>query len=708
MKPPTERPASNRLAGEKSPYLRAHALNPVDWFPWGEEAFAKARAEDRPIFLSIGYAACHWCHVMARESFEDPAVARLVNDAFVPVKVDREERPDIDAVYMTYCQAMGGACGWPLTVVMTPDLKPFFVTSYVPPVSRRGQAGMRDLVPYLAGLWREKRGELAASADHLTAIVRTIAAGRPGEGPDDGVFEAAFGELLEEFDDARGGFGSAPKFPMPHVLMYLLRYWRRSGDGRALHMVEATLAAMRRGGIFDQVGYGFHRYATDGAWLVPHFEKMLSDQALLALAYLEAHQATGEPGHEAVAREVFTYVLRDLALEGGAFAAAEDADSDGDEGRYYLWTEDEVRAALGPRDADLAVRAFGVRRSGNFIDDAAGHRPGQNVLHLAAPIDGLTESLELDPADLRARLETIRQRLSGARAARTRPRRDDKVLADWNGLMIAALARGAQVLDEPVYAAAAARAADFVLKHLRRADGRLLHRFCDGEAAIDATAGDYAYLVWGLLELYEATFEVRWLRAAIELHGDLAKRFWDDDQGGFFLTADDAGALPVRMKDLRDGATPSPGAIALLNTLRIARMTGDTAREDRVAIAAHAAGETIRRRPSSFTTLLMALDFHRRDSWQVVVAGRREAADTQRLLKALRGPFIPEKVVLLRPAGDGRPEIADIAPYTAAQDARRGKATAYICRDFACAVPTSSAEEMLRQLSPYPNVPVRP
>jgi uncharacterized protein YyaL (SSP411 family) len=690
----------NRLADEKSPYLRAHARDPVDWYPWGEEAFARARADDKPVFLSIGYSTCHWCHVMQRESFRDGEVAALLNEHFVCVKVDREERPDVDHVYMTACQIMTGGGGWPLTVIMTPDGQPFFAGTYFPKEARFGRVGMRELVPRVAELWNARRGELAATSAEVTGLLERMSFDRGGElGPE--TLAAAFEQLRENFDPRWGGFGGAPKFPTPHNYYFLLRYARRAGDERARAMVEASLSAMRRGGVYDHVGFGFHRYATDAAWRVPHFEKMLYDQALLASAYVGAGQATGDPRYEAVAREVFTYVLRDMASPEGAFYAAEDADSEGVEGKFYLWTESELREVLADEEAALIIDVFNVEAEGNFAD-ATGEPGGANVLYMDRDLSEVAAERGVAEDVLRTRLEAAREKLFRARERRVRPARDDKILADWNGLMVAALAQGARAFDEPAYAEAGARAAAFILANMRDGDGRLYHRHRDGEAGVAGFLDDYAFLTWGLLELYEATFDVAFLKVALELAAATVALFRDGANGGFFYTAADAESLVVRKKELYDGAVPSGNAVAALNLLRLARLTGDASWEEKAAATMRAFGGTVAKAPASFTFMMTALDFALGPSYEVVVAGEAEAEDTREMLRALGRAYVPNASVVLKPAAHA--EINDLAPYVEGMPQVEGRATAYVCERFSCRAPTTDAAEMLAALG----VEIRP
>ncbi len=689
--------SSNRLAGEKSPYLLQHAHNPVDWYAWGDEAFEVARREEKPVFLSIGYSTCHWCHVMERESFEDEEVAALMNEAFVSVKVDREERPDVDAQYMTVCQMLTGGGGWPLTVLLTPDRQPFFAGTYFPKESRGGRIGMLDLVPRLRRLWDERREDVASSAERIVAALREAAAAeREGE-LGEGTLENAYRLLESRYDDLQGGFGSAPKFPTPHNLLFLLRWWERTGEERALEMATETLRAMRRGGIYDHVGGGFHRYSTDARWLLPHFEKMLYDQALLALAYIEAHLATGVPGFARTAREVLDYALRDLRDPGGGFHTAEDADSEGREGAFYLWTDEALREVLGPEDAELVRQVYNVERRGNFAEEATGRRTGENVLHLRKPLSLLAADLGTAEDALRERLEAIRSRLFEAREARPRPLKDDKVLTDWNGLMIGALAVAGRALGAPEYARAAREAAEFLLGTLRDEEGRLLHRFRDGEAAIPGTADDHAFLAWGLAELYQTEFEPRWLVEARALLEALEARFADERAGGYFLSPADATDLPVRQKEVYDGAVPSGNSVAYLALLRLARLTAETGLEGRAARLESAFAADVARAPAAHTFFLLGLDFRLGPVREVVVAGDPADGRTEALLGALRSRFLPRTVVL-RKGPEEAERLAEVAPFTRGHRPLDGRPAAYVCEAFTCRRPVSEVEAMLAGL----------
>jgi len=680
----------NRLIFEKSPYLLQHAENPVDWYPWGEEAFAKARAEDKPVFLSIGYSTCHWCHVMEHESFEDPEVAALMNETFVCIKVDREERPDIDNIYMTVCQMMTGSGGWPLTVFLTPERVPFYAATYIP------KSGMMAMIPKLAEAWSTDRANLVQYTGRLMEALEGISKGSPGEVLGAGDLETAYEQLSGRYDTDRGGFGSAPKFPTPHNLLFLLRYWKRTGSASALEMVETTLDGMRRGGVYDHVGFGFHRYSTDDRWFLPHFEKMLYDQAMLLMAYTEAFQATGNDAYRRTAGEIITYVLRDMTNPEGAFYSAEDADSEGEEGKFYVWTEEELRGLLGD-DAEFVIDVFGVVENGNWQEEASGHQSGSNILYLDKPIGEVATARGESEDDLRRRWEPIRRRLFEEREKRIHPYKDDKVLTDWNGLMIAALAKAARAFDEPEYASAAVRAADFILSQMKSADGGLVHRYRGGEASITSMVDDYAFFVWGLLELYETTFEVAYLEKALAYNDYLIVHFWDEGSGGLFFTSDRGEALLVRSKEVYDGAIPSGNSVAMLNLIRLARLTAKTEYEERARNVGKAFQEQVARGASAFTMMMSAVDFTVGPSFEIVVAGHKGRDDSRRMLSELGRRYIPNKVVVFRPE-DRAEAVVALAPYTRSQSTIDGAATAYVCRNYACELPTSDVDEMLRLL----------
>jgi hypothetical protein len=598
----------NRLANEMSPYLLQHAGNPVYWFPWGEEAFAKAARLDKPIFLSVGYSTCHWCHVMAHESFEDHQTAGLLNEAFICVKVDREERPDVDRAYMTACQVMTGTGGWPLTVVMAPGGEPFFAATYIPREGRFSQMGLRDLVPKISEAWRLRREELLRAAARIVAAVNREQVLQKNGKPSQAILDEGFSNLTTLFDKKHGGFSAAPKFPMPHQLLFLLRYGRRRGRSEAGQMAETTLQAMRQGGIYDQIGFGFHRYSTDDRWLVPHFEKMLYDQALLAMAYLEAFEDTQKKSYAETAMEIFTYVLRDMTDRDGGFFTAEDADSEGGEGVFYLWRDHQIEEVLGAKLAHLARKIFSVSSGGNFVPESARGLTGLNILHLTGSPSETADKIGLTEGDLGKQMEVIRERLFAARTLRARPFLDDKILTDWNGLMIASLAMGARVLGGHRLADAACRAVDFLFSHLRDHRGGLLHCFRNGKAAISAFLDDYAFLIWGLIECHRAGVAREPLQWAVALQEHQDKLFRDPERGCYYMTASDVPVVLSRQVEIHDGAVPSGNAVSLWNLVRLSHLTGDSTWTDRAVRLAGALSSSVRRAPTAHALCLIALD----------------------------------------------------------------------------------------------------
>jgi len=678
----------NRLIHEKSPYLLQHAYNPVDWYPWGQESLVKAKVEDKPVFLSIGYSSCHWCHVMERECFEDEEVAKLLNEAFVCIKVDREERPDLDAAYMAVCQAMGRSCGWPLNVMLTPKLNAFFAASYIPKYSVGSMAGMVELIPQVMQIWKLRRRELEIVGADMRSRIEAMEKRTPETELGKEVLGEAYENLENDFDEENGGFGTAPKFPRPHNLLFLLRYWNRTGDNGALAIAEKTLRKMRLGGIFDQVGFGFHRYSTDAVWLVPHFEKMLYDQALLALAYTEAYQATHAGKFRLAAVETVEYVLRELSLPDGGFQSAQDADTEGEEGKFYLWTMKEIVEALAPSDADLAVHLFGVSAEGNYVEAATGKRNGQNILHLPTPLEDIAAYKGMTLNELIERLGSIQRALFELRKKRASPAKDDKVLTDWNGLMIAALAKMGVALNIPSYVNAASKAADFFLKKMRNEEGSVFHRYAKGERAIEGFLDDYAFLAFGLFELYEATFEDRYLREANALTKAMVTKFWDDKSGGFYFGQAYSEAGMPRMKQVYDGAVPSGNSVALLNLVRLGRLSIDMSYEDMARKLTKAFSQEIQGAPEGYTFLLSALDFLVGLSYTITLVGNLKESDTQEMLAAARREYMPNLIILLR-----EPGLAGLG-----YEKIDGKATAYVCKDQMCLPPTNNVDVMLQQL----------
>jgi uncharacterized protein YyaL (SSP411 family) len=686
---------TNRLIEEKSPYLIQHAHNPVDWYPWGEEAFRKAREEAKPIFLSVGYSTCHWCHVMERESFEDEALSEMLNRYFVPIKVDREERPDVDRVYMLFVQATTGSGGWPMSVFLTPELKPFFGGTYFPPEPRYGHPGFRQVLERVAEAWQsDKEGILTGSSDIVAQLGRQAAMAPAAAPLDTAVFESGYFAFRRSFDREHGGFGGAPKFPRPSVLSFLIRYHHRTNEPEALDMVTATLEAMARGGINDHLGGGFHRYSVDERWFVPHFEKMLYDQAQLAIAYVEALQVSGNAWYGKVARSIFEYVLRDMTNPEGGFYSAEDADSAPDpaapekkaEGAFYTWTAEELRTVLGS-DADAFCRHYGVEEIGNVTNDPHAEFAGRNILFEARPDDS-------------APFADARRRLLEARSKRPRPHLDDKILTSWNGLMISAFARGAQASGEPRYLQAASRAADFVLGRLyRREDGMLLRRYRDGHAAIPAFLDDYAFLVQGLLDLYEAGFDVRRLEDAILLTDRQIELFDDSASGGFFSTAAGEGDVVLRLKDDYDGAEPSGNSVAILNLLRLSQITARQDHRDTAERAMRALGSRAATVPQAVPQLLVALEFAAAKPRQIVLAGPREDARMQALIRTMHGRFLPDKIALMVDGADARRVLERYQPSIGSMaDAAGDRPTAHVCENFTCHLPVTDPEAFASQL----------
>ncbi|WP_292521691.1 thioredoxin domain-containing protein [Methanoculleus sp.] len=694
--PVREETPPNRLIHEKSPYLLQHAHNPVDWYPWGEEAFSRAREEGRPIFLSIGYSACHWCHVMEEESFADPQVAKLLNDVFVCIKVDREERPDIDQIYMAAAHVLTGAGGWPLTIFMTPDKKPFFAASYIPKESRYGMTGLLDLIPRISKVWQSQRRDLDAAGDQVLNALRN-AAQTPAAESDltEATLDEAYETFFRAFDGENGGFGDAPKFPTPHNLVFLLRYGYRTGKPPAYRMVEKTLHSMRRGGIFDHIGYGFHRYSTDAEWFVPHFEKMLYDQALLVMAYSEAYLATGREEFARTARETIAYVLREMTDPAGGFYSAEDADSEGEEGKFYLWTKDEILKVLGEGDGERFSRIFGVTEPGNYREQPGGMKTGKNILRLRRPLVSWAHEFSTTEEDLAWFVEGARQRLFAARERRVRPAKDDKILTDWNALMIAALAKAARAFDDPGYLAAAEKATAFVLKNLRGPDGRLLHRYRNGEAGLAATLDDYAFMLWALIEVYQASFSPGHLATATELSRDLIAHYQDHERGGFYFTPDDADA-PVRQKPIYDGAIPSGNSVAMQSLFALGRVTANLEFEEIADRMKFTFADTVRKAPTAHAQFLAGFEFMLGPNFEVIVTGPTDGEDTTAMVRAIRSHYNPDVLVIFRPSEEESPEITEISRFTRDIVMIEEKATAYVCTNYACDIPTTDIDEMLR------------
>ncbi|MEE9553552.1 MAG: thioredoxin domain-containing protein [candidate division Zixibacteria bacterium] len=692
----------NRLADEKSPYLLQHADNPVDWYPWGEEAFEKARSENKPIFLSIGYSTCHWCHVMEHESFEDEDVAALMNDVFVSIKVDREERPDLDNIYMTAARLLNNRGGWPLTIIMTPDKKPFFAATYIPKESRYGRVGMLELIPRLKEVWNSKRDELDRTGNEVVAALNKPANGS-GTDLGESILSTAYNQFKRNFDSENGGFGNEPKFPTPHNLMFLLRHWKRTGNDEALRMVERTLQEMRQGGIYDHVGYGFHRYSTDAQWLLPHFEKMLYDQALLAMAYTETYLATGKKEYEDTAREIFEYVLRDMTDPGGGFYSAEDADSEGEEGKFYVWSEKEIKEILDEEKAKLIIDIYNIVPGGNFTEQGTGRTTGDNIPHLKDSWKNLSKRFDIPEKDLRQKANEALEKLFKIREKRVHPYKDDKILTDWNGLMIAALASAGRAFDAPEYIDAAKRSVDFVLGKMKTSEGRLLHRYRDGHTGIAGNIDDYAFVVFGLLELYQTTFEIEYLEQALEINNTQIRYFRDDQAGAFYFTPDDGEELIVRQKEIYDGAVPSGNSVAAYNLLRLARITGNSEFEEMSSRIVRLFSAEIGRAPTAYTFLLLTIDFAVGPSGEIVIVGDKDSRDTNKMIKAINREFIPNKIVVFKANDGDSKKIDEIVSYISGFEGNTDMPTIYFCRDFVCDLPVNSVDQMMAKLETWTN-----
>jgi hypothetical protein len=682
----------NRLVFESSPYLLQHARNPIDWRPWGKEAFAEAAKLDKPIFLSVGYTTCHWCHVMEHESFEDEEVAALMNKHYVCIKLDREERPDIDNVYMTVTQMMTGRGGWPMTIIMSPEKVPFFAGTYFPKKS------MMQLLPHFSNVWQKEREKVQEVGQAIMESLRELQVGQVGGDLNATNLDACYQALRSSFDNKHGGFGQQPKFPTPHTLGFLLRYHHLTGEEKALEMVMTTLVKIRLGGVYDQVGLGLHRYSTDEKWLVPHFEKMLYDQALFALANLECFQVTDDPFFLGSCKDTLEYVRRDLTSPEGGFYSAEDADSEGEEGKFYLWSMEQVENALGKEDGTFFANAYNFEKTGNYLDEATHERNGGNIPHLLVPLAELAKTHEASDEEFLAKLERLRQKLFALRKGRIHPQKDDKVLTDWNGLMISAFARSGRALDDQEYVKTARKAADFCLKELRAKNGRLLKRWRNGKAGLPAHLEDYAFFTQGLLDLYEATFDSEYLKAAKELTDLTLVHFEDKENGGFYLTADDGEKLLVRAKEIYDGAIPSGNSVMALNLLRLGKVTGEKKYLDSGNALFSAFSGFLGKNPQASEVLLHALFFTLSSPAEIVICGKKDDARTQALTKEINRRFLPSSVVLFRNSETPDEELFKIAPFLKHQKMANGMPTVFICRNQTCDRPENSVKALAERL----------
>lgn len=698
---------TNKLAGEKSPYLLQHQHNPVDWLPWGDEAFALARSEDKPIFLSIGYSTCHWCHVMERESFEIEAVARVMNEGFINIKLDREERPDVDRVYMTFVQATTGSGGWPMSVFLTPELKPFYGGTYFPPDDRYGRPGFVSLLKHIADAWRNDRKRIEESGENVTKTLRAYAdvSGMSTHVAWNPILDRCFKQLIASYDKRWGGFGDAPKFPRPVNHDFLHRYYALRGTDAALKTSHHTLGAMALGGMNDQLGGGFHRYSVDEQWIVSHFEKMLYDQAQLVIAYLEMFQLTRDEAFAQTARDTLEYVRRDMTHKGGAFFSAEDADSlpshdatHKDEGAFYVWTKAEIDDILGDRAA-LVNAFYNVKPNGNApaSGDPHGEFAGKNILHRTRGLEEVASEFKLAPEDAVRVLTECGAMLFQVRALRPRPHLDDKIIASWNGLMISAFARAAPILDEPGYAELARRAADFIKRELWSEETKTLRRhYREGASDVAAFADDYAALARGCVDLYEATFDVAYLQWAEQLC-DALNQFGDENGGGFFNSVPDPNVL-IRMKEDYDGAEPSANSLAVEAFLRVARLLERDDLRLKAEATLNAFADRVSQIPQAMPLLLCGAMMNESPPLHTVIVGRRESDDTRALLRAIHLKFsLFKSVILLDPQSDNSFLISRL-PFLAPMTMRDDRATAYVCRDFSCRAPVTTVEELQAEL----------
>jgi uncharacterized protein len=687
----------NRLKNEKSPYLLQHANNPVDWYPWGEEAFEKAKKEDKPVFLSIGYATCHWCHVMEHESFEDEEVARRMNDAFVNIKVDREERPDIDNTYMTICQMLTGHGGWPLTIVMTPDKEPFFAATYLPRQSIPNRPGMMDLPAAIKNAWKNDREKVRQSVERIKdGFAKTLDLGKSSGDLPENIAKQVQDSLLGRFDASEGGFGSAPKFPSPHNLLFLIHHYRKNGNEKDLEMVNLTLKKMRLGGLWDHVGFGFHRYSTDRKWLLPHFEKMLYDQAMLLLAYAEGWTETKEPLFKQTARKIVEYIDDCLTSPDGAFYSAEDADSEGEEGKFYVWESDEIRNILSDEDAELFLAFYNFEEEGNFKDEATHQKTGKNIPHLKNPLPEESKKSGLKPDELASKIHDLLQKLKDEREKRIRPLLDDKILTDWNGLMITALARAGVVFNDPGYIEKAENAWKFIEEKCLNND-KILHRYKDGEAAINGMADDFAFTVGGLVELYNATFKPEYLKKAIDLQKQFEDEFWDNEHGGFYFTAQNAETLLGRQKEIYDGAIPSSNSVAAHNGFLLFKLTAIPEFQEFALSIFRAFSDQINHAPVGYTHAVHAFELFQTETAEVVITSKKMDEQVHEAVKLCRELLPAGSVILIKTDGWSR-QLEEVAPFTKNYPVQ-DKFSGYVCENFECRMPVHSMEDLKNLLS---------
>jgi len=685
----------NHLKDETSPYLKQHKHNPVDWYPWSDKAFQKAKTDHKPIFLSIGYATCHWCHVMAHESFEDEEVAKMLNNHFVCIKVDREERPEIDQIYMHVCQLLTGRGGWPLTIIMTPDKHPFFAATYIPKTSRYGMTGLLTLLPEIQKIWDENHEKIIESATEITKRLhqqplvsqKTL---------DYSILEKTYDALVTDFDELHGGFGKNQKFPLPHHLLFLLRYWKTTKQSYSLKMVTTTLKQMRKGGIFDHIGFGFHRYATERTWKIPHFEKMLYDQALLLNVYTEAYQATQNNVFKQTAEEIITYTTRNLASSHGAFYAAEDADSEGKEGKYYTWTYEELSSHLTSEELQIASTVYSVKKEGNVHLEPG--RTTENILYQSMTIKEAATVLDLSEKKLNEKLSIIRKKLFTIQSQRLHPNKDDQILTDWNGLMIASLAKAAHTFNEPQYLRIAEHAIDYILTHRLTRNNELIHSHRNKTNNIIGYATDYAFLNWAMIELYQTTFNPKYLQKALHLNSYLLNHFWDKTHGGFFITSDTAESMLIRQKEIYDGSIPSANGIILQNLNRLAQITANPSLKETADQLSNTFSTQINTHPTAFTQFITAVQHQMSSTREIVIVGEPKNKDTKEILSFLQSHYLPHTSIILKNPKEKNSLLEELIPWTKTYDQIDQKTTVYICKNKTCQQPTTDLEEIKKEL----------
>ncbi len=688
---------SNRLKNSQSLYLLQHASNPVNWYPWCDEAFDLAKKEKKPIFLSIGYSTCHWCHVMEKESFEDPIVAKQMNSTFINIKVDREEMPEIDHLYMSVCQAMTGHGGWPLTIVMSPNKEPFFSGTYFPKNAKRGNPGLLQLIPSLKNAWIHKQDEIHDSIRKIEKYLIKINSSLPGKNWDEDIIHSAANKLQNRFDHENGGFSGAPKFPSAHNLIFLIKYSSIYNNSEILSMVEKTLQQMRLGGIFDHIGLGFHRYSTDKKWFLPHFEKMLYDQAMNSMAYIEAYHITKNEEYAEIAEEVFSYVLRDMKHEKGGFFSAEDADSEGEEGTFYIWTEQELFKILGEKDGSIISKIYSFSKTGNFLDEASGKRNGNNIPYLSESKSILAKKIKVNLDELNKIIESSRKNLFEKRKERIHPLKDDKILTDWNGLMIASLAQGGIVLNNERYIREAIYAADFIQEYLQRNDGRLVKRYRQGHSGLDPHINDYSFMIWGLINLYEATFKTIYLVRALKLTEVMIEDFYDEN-GGFFIGSKNAEKLIIRSKDYYDGAIPSGNSAAIYCLFKLGKITGNRYWLNIAHKSLKAFSNQANSNPTGFTYMLTGLMFDLKSCKELIIVIDKNKHDLRSILKKIKKEYYPNFITIVKDIND-KDLVKNIAPWIDSYMVINDKPSYFVCTDFTCKQPTNNIKEAIKLLN---------